>query len=391
MFMISKGITINELREVGHSTFDPTGRKGWAFLTRSDSGGLVCLAVTKSGGGWHVKPVDGVASDCKKVELVKGSLTSERGLRNGLPYFFQVDLTDQNNAVCRRNLYATDRVDMDALRRGQICSVHGGYYPTVMVSLAGPAAVGKSVLTHAMQTAGSVKQLQRYFYEEISPPDHVKPGEVAKLQGNEVGSYVLASFLVKTAHGPVQVCIADVAGELYDVRLRNQFDLNGNRDYDPEVRLIIDRITNNLACYTDAVIELRKGSRLLEGDEACNDNVDAVLSFLPPKVLRATVISQAAQVRDHLKKTPDLMKTPVGSSSAAFAPCSSMEDVYRHAAVAGHVANEIYLHSCGDAAFFVDSCREKENNMLDFSDPLNVTAPLAWVLHRLLDLTPVNH
>ena len=46
---------------------------------------------------------------------------------------------------------------------------------------------------------------------------------------------------------------------------------------------------------------------------------------------------------------------------------------------------------CGDAAFFVDSCREKENNLLDFSDPLNVTAPLAWVLHRLLDLTPVNH
>ena len=50
MFMISKGITINDLREVGHSTFDPTGRKGWAFLTRSDNGGLVCLAVTKSGG-----------------------------------------------------------------------------------------------------------------------------------------------------------------------------------------------------------------------------------------------------------------------------------------------------------------------------------------------------
>ena len=182
-----------------------------------------------------------------------------------------------------------------------------------------------------------------------------------------------------------------MAGELYEVRLRNKFDLNGNRDYDPEVRLIIDRITNNLACYTDAVIELRKGSRLLRGDEACNDNVDAVLSFLPAKVLRATVISQAAQVRDHLEKRPDLMKTPVGSGSAAFAPCSTMEDVYRHAAVAGHVANDLYLHSCGDAAFFVDSCREKENNLLDFSDPLNVTAPLAWVLHRLLDLTPVNH
>ena len=57
MFMISKGITINDLREVGHSTFDPTGRKGWAFLTRSDNGELVCLAVTKGGGGWHVKPV----------------------------------------------------------------------------------------------------------------------------------------------------------------------------------------------------------------------------------------------------------------------------------------------------------------------------------------------
>lgn len=341
-------------------------------------GNNIWFSVGRSGGKWIAEPL--TVNDTSKS--VKISIL-DMELLNGYPWHFDAEIQTGNKTEVY-TLREADRYLKCGVFENKRFRVAGGFAPTLLIGLAGDVGSGKTLFSKAIRTGRAAEALQAYFKDSISMDctGDLQPRPERSVLGTFDGSRIRM--------GKTDIILVDLAGELTQPSGQGPFDQVP--DTPVADRILADSVFRSCRSF-DGVFLFVKGRTLFGNDPYAYRIGSACARFLDKlgrKLMKAVVITEGDLVQARLKAGESLLRNAhLTAGSPLFTPCTSMEDVYRHAALCHSLFREVSAMDIQSPAFLVSSVLEAKctPTQIDCSKALNVEVPLAWMASRLTHLT----